>query len=274
MAGPLVTFLTDFGMADAYVGAMKGVMLQINPQISIVDLTHNVSPQNVLEGAFLLSTAWHYFPTATIHISVIDPGVGTDRKALLLEGHGHLFLAPDNGLFSFVLPPDDGTSPLFQPYVARLPEGFSVYELDNPSYWRHPVSATFHGRDIFAPVAAHLSLGVKAEEIGQPVDSITRLAVPIPHWQGDALLGHVLHIDRFGNIITNVLAEELPAAYGGKQVEVGGTEIPGLASSYAAGEGLVTLIGSHGYLEIALSNGSASGLLRVSVGDEVWVGKG
>ena len=221
MPGLVITLLTDFGLADSYVGAMKGVVLGINPQANLVDLTHDVSPQNVLQGAFLLGTAWPYFPDGTIHLAVVDPGVGTERRALLLEGHGHLFLAPDNGILSFVLPQEEtGTSP-FQPYLARVPEGFRAYALTDPRYWRHPVSDTFHGRDIFAPVAAHLSLGLAAEEVGEPVDSLIRLAIPVPQWQGDRLLGHVLHIDRFGNVVTSVPAEVLAGGREGVEVEAG-----------------------------------------------------
>ena len=271
MPGPVITLLTDFGLADAYVGAMKGVVLGINPQANLVDLTHYVLPQNILQGAFLLGTAWRYFPAGTIHLAVVDPGVGTERKALLLQGHDRLFLAPDNGLLSFVLPQEETDTSPFQPYLARVPQDFEAYALTNPRYWRHPVSDTFHGRDIFAPVAAHLSLGLAAEELGEPVDTLTRLDIPVPQWQGDRLLGHVLHIDRFGNVVTSVPAEALSGSREGVEVEAGGTKVRGLASSYATAEGLAALIGSHGYLEIALTNGSAAQMLGVKVRDEVRV---
>ena len=274
MSGPIVTLLTDFGLADSYVGAMKGVMVGINPNLSLVDLTHDVAPQDSLQGAFLLGAAWRYFPTGTIHLAVVDPGVGTERKALLLEGHGHLFLAPDNGLLSFVLPQEETDHVPFQPYHVSVPEGFRAYALTNTSYWHHPVSDTFHGRDIFAPVAGHLSVGLAADEVGEPVDSITQLAIPVPQWRGKHLLGHVLHIDRFGNVVTNVSEEVLPRGHQGVEVEVGGSRVRGLASSYAEDEGLVALIGSHDYMEIALTNGSAAQSLGMRVGDEVVVRKG
>ena len=270
MPGPVITLLTDFGLADAYVGAMKGVMLGINPQANLVDLTHDVPPQNILQGAFLLGTAWRYFPAGTIHLAVVDPGVGTERHALILKAYDHLFLAPDNGLLTFILPPDDAHAPLFQPYRARLPQGCRAYALTNSRYWRHPVSSTFHGRDIFAPVAGHLSLGLSAKELGEPVDAVTRMAIPVPHWQAGKLAGHVIHIDRFGNVVTTVTAEALTSA-GGVSVEVAGKTIRGLVRTYAEASGLAALIGSHGYLEIAMTNGSAAQSLGVRVGDEVRV---
>jgi len=271
MPGPVVTLLTDFSLASTSVAAMKGVMLGINPRVNLVDLTHDVPPQNILQGAFLLDTAWPCFPSGTIHVAVVDPGVGTERKALLLLGHGHFFLAPDNGLLSFLLPREEVEAPPFRPYRSRLPQGFEAHALTNPLFWQHPVSATFHGRDIFAPVAAHLSLGVTAAELGEPVDALTRLALPVPQWEGRRLLGHVLHIDRFGNVVTNVPQEVLSSDYEGLEIELAQTRIRGLASTYAEGQGLVALLGSHGYLEVALTNGSAVQLLGVSVGDEVRV---
>ena len=273
MPGPIVTLLTDFGLASTSVAAMKGVILGVNPEANLVDLTHGVPPRDILQGAFLLSTGWPYFPSGTIHLAVVDPGVGTERKALLLQAHGHFFLAPDNGLLSFVLPQEEVASPPFQPYRSRPPQGFEAYALTNPRYWQHPVSTTFHGRDIFAPVAAHLSLGVAPGEMGEPADALTWLAIPVPYWQGDRLLGHVLHIDWFGNLVTSVPEEALPASHEGLEVELRGTKVRGLASTYAAGGGLAALIGSHGYLEVALTNGDAARSLGVKVGDEVVVRK-
>jgi len=269
--GPVITLLTDFGLADPYVGSMKGVVLGINPHAVLVDLTHCVPPQDVLQGAFLLGTAWRHFPSGTIHLAVVDPGVGTERKALLLRGRGHFFLAPDNGLLSFVLPREDAEVPPFHPYQGRVQHGFQAYALTNPRFWRHPVSDTFHGRDVFAPVAAHLSLGVAAEELGEPVEAVTRLAVPVPRWKENRLLGHVIHIDRFGNVVTNIPGEAVSEGGSSIEVELKGTRVRGLASSYAASSGLAALIGSHWYLEVALPNGSAARSLGASVRDEVVV---
>ncbi|MSQ21750.1 MAG: S-adenosyl-l-methionine hydroxide adenosyltransferase [Dehalococcoidia bacterium] len=270
MSGTVITLLTDFGLADAYVGAMKGVILGVNPGATLIDLTHDVSPQDVLQGAFLLSTAWRYFPAGTIHVAVVDPGVGTERRALLLEAHGHLFLAPDNGLLSFILPPEDADAPLYQPYRASLPQGYRAYALTSSRYWRHPVSATFHGRDIFAPMAGHLSLGVAPKDVGDPVDSLIRLVIPVPSWRDGQLVGYVLHIDRFGNVVTTV-PEAALVGHDDVVVEIAGATVRGLVHTYAEANGLAALIGSHGYLEFALTNGNAAKLLGVKVGDEVKV---
>ena len=273
MPGPFITLLTDFGLADPYVGVMKGVILGINPSATLVDLTHDVPPQDVLQGAFLLGTSWRSFPPRTIHVAVVDPGVGSDRKALLVQGPEHAFLAPDNGLLSFVLPEEEVATVPFKPHVGPVPAGFSAYTLTNPKYWRHPVSATFHGRDIFAPVAAHLSLGVPPEELGEPVDTLMRLALPVAQWQDGVLVGFVLHIDRFGNVVTNVPDALLRQEGQTLTIEIGGRTIEGLSATYSAGEGLAALIGSHGNLEVAVRDGSAAQLLGTKVGDEVRVVK-
>ena len=271
MSGRLITLLTDFGLADPYVGVMKGVILGIDPQATIVDLTHDVPPQDILQGAFLLGTSWRYFPPGTVHVAVVDPGVGTERKAVLVQGHGHTFLAPDNGLLSFVLSEEEVESAPFLPYAGAAPTGFGVYALTNPKYWRHPVSATFHGRDIFAPAATHLSLGISSSELGEPIDRITRLAVPAPLWHRDSLLGHVVHIDRFGNVVTTIPEALLGTEGPPITIEIGVQKIAGLSTTYAAREGLVALIGSHGYLEIAVRNGNAAQLLGTKVGDLVTI---
>ena len=273
MPGHLITLLTDFGHADAYVGVMKGVILGIDPSATVVDLTHDVPPQDILEGAFLLGTAWHAFPAGTIHVAVVDPGVGTDRRALLVQGGGHTFLAPDNGLLSFVLPVDEGQDDPAQPYTGPVPEGYTAHALTNPRYWRHPVSKTFHGRDIFAPVAAHLSTGVPADELGEGVATLTRLAVAEPRWDREELIGRVVHIDRFGNVVTSI-PEALTNGGQVLTIELGGQSIQGLAATYGAGVGLVALIGSNGYLEIAVRDGTAAQLLGVKVGDEVRIRRG
>lgn len=269
----LLTLLTDFGEADPYVGVMKGVALGINRSLSFVDLTHQVRPQDILEGAFLLGTAWRYFPQGTIHLAVVDPGVGTSRKALAVEGAGHTFLAPDNGLLSFVLPPEPPPGiPSFQPYQSSLPKGFRAYALTNPRYWLPRVSSTFHGRDVFAPVAAHLSLGVPFEELGEPVQAMVRLTIPTPYKEGDRLTGCVLHIDRFGNIVTNVPGDMLAGLGQNVNVEIGGRRVQGLAQTYGSGKGLAALIGSNGYLEVSLANGDAAGEVGAKVGDTVIIG--
>ena len=271
MPGPVITLLTDFGLTDADVGSMKGTVLGINTQARLADITHNVPPQNILHGAFVLGAAWRYFPPGTIHLAVIDPGVGTQRKPLLIQGNGASFLAPDNGLLSFVLPPEQTRLSLFTPYQAQVPETFRAYALTNDKYWRNPVSDTFHGRDIFAPVAAHLSLGVAPEELGQPVTTLTRLALPVPRWEAGSLVGHVQHIDSFGNLVTNISSEAVSEGGTKMVVELAGVKVMGLASSYAVAGGPVALFGSHGYLEVALPGGNAATSMGMSVGGQVTV---
>ncbi|MBI4200478.1 MAG: SAM-dependent chlorinase/fluorinase [Chloroflexi bacterium] len=271
MPGRVVTLLTDFGNSDAYPAQMKGVILGLNPGVTLVDLTHEVPPQDVLAGAFLLGSSWPYFPEGTTHVAVVDPGVGTDRKALLLLAHGHTFLAPDNGLLSYLLPAEKRPRTPFQVYPRPLPQDLQAYAITNARYWRHPVSATFHGRDVFAPAAAHLSLGVAAQELGEPVETILCFHIPVPQWRGRELLGHVIHTDRFGNVVTNVGADLLAGKEARLVVEIAGATIRGLSDTYAAAEGLAALIGSHGYLEVAARNGNAARELGATVGQRATV---
>ena len=249
--GSVITLTTDFGTQDPYVGAMKGIILGINPEATIVDITHSIEPQNILQSAFILSTAHHYFPEGAIHIVVVDPGVGGRRRAVLLKTPLAYFVAPDNGVLSYVM----ADSP------------FEAISLTEPRFWRHPVSATFHGRDIFAPVAAHLSLGVPHREFGESITSLITLSLPKPQTSPDgALVGHIVHIDRFGNLITDIIGELIGNDV---SIEVLGHKIEGLSSCYAEGGELLALIGSSGFLEIAAKDGSAAKLLGAKVGDEV-----
>lgn len=273
----IITLTTDFGLSDTYVAAMKGVVLGINSQAVLVDVCHTVQPQNVLQAAFLLGTVCGYFPPQTVHVIVVDPGVGTSRRALLLVTPQGQFLAPDNGVLSWVLPDQEGHASWLragvrQPPVREVavPEGMAAYSLDRPQWWCHPVSGTFHGRDIFAPVAAHLSLGVPPEELGQRVPRITAFPIPRPERPApDRLVGHVLHVDSFGNLITDIREADLPQR--ALRFEIKGAAIKGLSAVYAEGGDLVAVIGSNGYLEIAARNGSAAGRLGAGIGDQVTV---
>ncbi len=274
-----ITLTTDFGLSDTYVAAMKGVVLGSNPDAVLVDICHTVQPQNVLQAAFLLGTVYECFPPETIHVVVVDPGVGTCRRAVLLVTPKGRFLAPDNGVLSYVAPAPHGpdVSGWLQPGVRRpplrqvaLPEGMSAYALTRPQWWRHPVSSTFHGRDIFAPVAAHLSLGRSPEELGEAIATVNAFALPRPRQVGPGrLLGHVLHVDSFGNLITDIRESDLPPA--GLRVEVKGQVISGLSATFAEGGDLLALMGSSGYLEIATRNGNTAQGLGAGVGDEVLV---
>ena len=262
----VITLTTDLGLKDNYVGAMKGVILGINPDAIIVDISHDVTPHNVKEGAFLLSTAYPYFPQGTIHLVVIDPGVGTGRQALIVEGSGYYYVAPDNGVLSYVLADALGDTP----YPPHLPSNFTAVSITQNRFWRPSVSDTFHGRDIFAPVAAHLSLGVSLEEFGDLVTSILAFRRSSPVTKADGgIQGEVVHIDGFGNLITNVRAEVLPP--GNVALEVGLHRVKGISRSYEEGKGLLAIIGSAGYLEISQKNGSAAAKIKAKIGTAVII---
>lgn len=277
---PIFTLTTDFGLEDGYVGAMKGAALSVNPRAVIVDVTHHVPPQDIARGAFVLDSACRYFPRDTVHVAVVDPGVGTPRRALVVETPEGRFLAPDNGLLTYVLSshlpagaehsaPKSQQGKLFEPVIGPLPEGCCAYALTRPEYWRHPVSDTFHGRDIFAPAAAHLSLGVAPTELGEPVQEAVYLRVPLPKRTGSGLEGRIMFIDRFGNLATNIPSSWLTES--NVEVIVGDARIQGLSRTFADAQGLVALKGSHGYLEIALNGGSAADRLSARVEDTVAV---
>jgi S-adenosylmethionine hydrolase len=255
---------------------MKGVIHGINPRAVVVDLTHQVPPQDLRRAAFILATSHHYFPAGAIHVAVVDPGVGTQRRALLVTTSTARFLAPDNGILSYVLPRHDGPRQSV-PGRHPVPPGCAAYQLTNADYWLHPVSSTFHGRDIFAPVAAHLSLGVAPEVLGTPVADLAWLPSIQATRAGGAILGEVLYADHFGNLITNISAEDL-AEVTVRQVQIRGHLIPGLSRTYHDGDTppgeLVALLGSHGYLEIARPDGSAAAELGAGQGEPVRVSVG
>lgn len=278
----IITLTTDFGLADGYVAAMKGVILGINPEARLVDICHNIEPQSILQAAFVFSTAYTFFPKRTVHVVVVDPGVGTERRAIILKTPNAFFVAPDNGVLSYIIqqylaePPDEEAE--YQQYisaaggrllkVALANEAEAVAITDN-KYFRSPVSPTFHGRDIFAPVAAHLSLGVALEEFGERLTSLEMLLLHRPQKRADgSLVAHIIHIDNFGNLITDIKSDDLPGT-GDVTVEVGGRTISGVSGTYAERRELMALVGSSGSLEIALRDGSAQSLLGVRLGDEV-----
>ena len=272
-ARPIV-LTTDFGLADPYAGVMRGVVLGINPGATVIDLTHLIQPQNVRQAAFVLGASYRFFPAGSIHVAVVDPGVGTKRRASLLVTPLASFVAPDNGILSYVvgdylerIPERGGT--------VALPSPLAAYSLDNPRYWLHPVSRTFHGRDVFAPVAAHLTLGVAPEDLGRPVEELVWLAAPQPKTVDGAIHGEVVYADHFGNLVTNIPAGTLEQRWE-IQVEIKGCRICGLAATFGEGEpgpagGLLALVGSHGYLEVAVRNGSAALTLDAGVGEPVRV---
>lgn len=261
----IITLLTDFGLSDPYVAMMKGVILTLNPRAAIVDISHEVPPGDVMQAAFMLFHTYRYFPAGAIHVSVVDPGVGTGRRAVLLVTPDAFFLAPDNGLLSYIIGPGRGR----KAGLRKLDSSFQAFSLDNRAFWRDDVSRTFHGRDIFAPVAAHLSLGVKPGELGERVDSLLALPVSYPRRASSGeMIGEVAYVDRFGNLITNIPSEMVPH---GATVRIAGRDIKGLSSSYEAGEDLLAIAGSFGLLEIACKGGSASNALKIEVGSKVTV---
>ncbi len=274
MNSPLLVFTTDFGLTDPYAGVMKGVALTINPGLRLIDLTHQVLPQNIAQGSFLLGINHRYFPKDAIHVAVVDPGVGTDRRPVLLSTPWGRFVAPDNGLLSGVIAGYLDTMPVAAGPVTLPPELTSVH-LTNNEYWRLPVSKTFHGRDVFTPVAAHLSLGVAPEEMGDAVDNLFYLPLPQPVIQGGKITGQVVYRDVYGNLVTNIPAEALAAAEA-VEVRIKGRSIIGLSQTFnddthSGDARLIALAGSQGYLTVAMSNGSAAALLEAGEGEAVEV---
>ena len=269
MTAPPIVLLTDFGLSDAYVGMMRGVIHSINPAAHVIDLTHGIGPQDVRHGAVVLADSFRYFPNSSIFVAVVDPGVGTDRAAILLETPNARFVAPDNGLLTLVCrqhDPSFGDAAEFA--HSPVPTGCRAWLLTNPDYWQHPVSATFHGRDVFAPVAAHLSAGASLDALGEPTPTITALSLPIPQPDGKTISGRVIFADAFGNLVTDITADllhQVGATAGNPNVTVAGQTITGLSRTFhdPPGNGLRALIGSHGRLEIAVVDGSAAATLSV-----------
>lgn len=263
----VITLLTDFGLHDAYVAIMKGVILGIAPHARLIDVTHEVAPQGVAEAAYLLQTGYKYFPRGTIHLVVVDPGVGSERRGLAIATSDYYFVGPDNGLFA----------PLVE--AARSnDEPVAIVELGEPRYWLPKVSHTFHGRDIFAPVAAHLIAGAPFNELGQPLATIEPSTVQPPRRDAQGLLhGELLHVDRFGNCLTNIAASTLHANGLGERlyVDIAGERLPGLYQTYSeAPVGMpVVLLSSSGRLELAIRNGNAAQALGVIAGDRVKVSR-
>jgi len=271
----VITLTTDFGLSDAYVASVKGVILGINPEAKLVDICHTIKPQNIPQAAFVLSTAYQYFPRKTIHLVVVDPGVGSERRAIILRTPLASFVAPDNGVLSYIIQ-QSLTEPVtnkgkFSIKGELKPEAdIEAVHITNPKFWRSPVSPTFHGRDILAPVAALLSLGFPPIEFGAPVTSVEMLPLPQPAKRpGGSLVGHIIHIDSFGSLITDIRSDDLPYKERPVTIGLGSQLISGLSRTYAEGSGLLALIGSSGYLEVSLKGGNASSLLDAKVGDEV-----
>jgi len=250
----IITLTTDFGLSDPFVGIMKGVILGIAPHVQLVDITHDIPAYNILEAALVVESAYRYFPESTVHLVVVDPGVGSDRRPLAAVSKSHRFVAPDNGVLSAI-------------------SGKDVHHITNHHFFLNPVSRTFHGRDIFAPVAAHLARGLSIEQVGPRVYDFEEKPLPRPRKEGDKLVGTVLRIDKYGNLITNLRPSNLGPTF---SIRITGQRIDRLRSNFAEGEpGEVFAIeGSTGYIEIALNQGSAAERLKVETGAEIEVESG
>jgi S-adenosyl-L-methionine hydrolase (adenosine-forming) len=242
----IITLLTDFGLSDSYVAEVKGVLLSRAPSAVLVDITHQVPPGDVRAGQYLLARAWHRFPPGTVHLAVVDPGVGTARRALAAEAEGHRFVAPDNGLLSF------------------LPAGARFVSLPIPER----AAPTFHGRDVFAPAAAALANGTPLERLGSPITDAHHAPLPTPHHDGVAVVGEVLYVDRFGTLVSNIPGT---AVEPGVRIRVAGTDVGALRKTFGDVErgALVAFVGSGGTVEVAVRDGSAARLVGVGVGAEV-----
>lgn len=252
----IVTLTTDFGLADAYVGALKGVLLARCPGVQIVDITHEVPPQAIRAGALRLAAAAPYFPPRTVHVAIVDPGVGGPRRSVAIASGSQFFVGPDNGVLSLAAPPD------------RV--GWRAVELTNPDIRLSQVRSTFHGRDIYAPVAAHLASGGDLDVLGPAIEGIFEIVFGRPRWDDGVLVGAVLDFDRFGNVVTNVHERDLA---GGtvESIDLGAVRIEGLSTWYDPSRALVAVINSDGWLEVAKPSGSAAAHLGVGLDDRVEV---
>jgi len=264
---PIITLLTDFGIASTYPAQMKGVILERCPSARLVDLSHEVPRHDVRTAAFMLASAVRAFSKGTIHMAVVDPQVGSARRVLAAESAGQTYLAPDNGLLTIVLGGEIGRG--------TGAAATRVVSVEDRSLFRSDVSSTFHGRDIFAPVGAALACGAALEDLGPEIESIQRLDIPTPRREAGAVKGEVLYVDPFGNLVTNVTADELTESERSRTaVYVGGAVIRGLSRAYsdvAAGM-LLAYVGSAGFLEVAVNRQSAASRLAADVGTPIRIG--
>jgi S-adenosyl-L-methionine hydrolase (adenosine-forming) len=254
----IITLTTDYGTNDHLVGTLKGVILKINPEVTIVDITHNVAPFDLLDGALAIGSAYSFFPPRTIHVVVVDPGVGTDRRPLLVTAGNQYFIAPDNGVLSMV--------------YEREPD-LIVRHANAEHYYLQPLSKTFHGRDVFAPVAAWLSKNWQPASMGEDITDFKRFALPRPKPAEGTLKGIVMRVDAFGNLVTNFRAEDLPEASAENgdtaiSLQIGNQQISRLVSTFAQGNAgeAIAYVGSSGYVEIAINKGNASRTLGIGRG--------
>jgi S-adenosylmethionine hydrolase len=242
----IITLTTDFGECDPYVAMMKGVILSINPDAKIIDVTHQIPARSIKEGGMIIKESYTYFPSGTVHVGVVDPGVGGKRRPIAVIADNYFFVGPDNGLFSTIIETQRHTD---------------VIHLKETKYWMHSISPTFHGRDIFAPVAAHLSLGVNLFRMGEKIDNPTPLAYPLPRENNSDLVGEIIRVDHFGNLITNITREHLNPFLASKDliIKVGSLTLKKISTTYndVPESQPLALIGSSNVLEIAVNMGRA-----------------
>lgn len=264
MMSAIITVTTDFGTKDSFAASMKGVIFKVNPQAQIVDITHEIGPQDIWEAAFTLKTAYSHFPKGTVHLAVVDPGVGSGRRPIIVVTESFYFIGPDNGIFSLIF---------------QEAERLRVHHITASHYFLANPGPTFHGRDVFAPVAGWLSKGIPSGNFGEVIEDYVKLNVPVPKTSGTAIDGHVIHVDRFGNVITNIAFNAIQAilpegaGFGTVSVVIGGKEIKGLKKFYAEsapGEPSA-IINSSGYLEIFLFKQNARTALSLKRGEPVKV---
>ncbi|MEY2413677.1 MAG: hypothetical protein QOD84_2283 [Acidobacteriaceae bacterium] len=258
---PIITLTTDFGLNDHFVGTLKGVILEIVPEASIVDISHSVQPFDVLDGALTIAQAYSYFPAGTVHMVVVDPGVGSARRPIIASSEKHHFVAPDNGVLSLVYSRE---------------ERMNVQNITSDHYFLSPISKTFHARDIFAPVSAYLAKGVDSGKFGEPITDFVRFNAPKPKTVApNQMRGVILKVDRFGNLVTNFTAQDVPALFQEAppafKITIGKSDITEMKSAYADGtpKQIFAIVGSMGYLEIAANRASALQLIGSGKGSEV-----
>ena len=264
LANPIITLTTDFGTNDHLVGTMKGVILKINPDVTIVDITHNVAPYDLLDGALAIGAAYSYFPAKTIHVVVVDPGVGTERRPLLVSAQSQYFVAPDNGVLSTI--------------YEREKESLLVRHANVEHYYLQPMSRTFHGRDVFAPVAAWLAKGWQSGSMGDEITDFKRFAMPRPKATNGVAKGVVLRVDTYGNLVTNFRSEDLPASAqngGPVSLQVGTHAVSRMVDTFASGKNgeAIAYLGSSGFVEIAVNKGNAAKTLGIGRGTPVVLSK-
>ncbi len=257
----IITLLTDFGTRDGYTGVMRGVIYKIAPDAQIADITHTIRPQNILEGSLVWNRAYVFYPEGTVHVAVVDPGVGTQRRPIAAKANGHFFVCPDNGLLTPILD-----------HAAKSGQSVEIVHLDQPRFWLPQVSSVFHGRDIFSPAAAHIANGVPLTDLGTPITDPVRMEIPEPEKTANGWRGQVLSVDHFGNLRTNLMRAQLKDM-NNFRVRIAGREINGLSQTFGehAQGTLIALFDSDDDLAVSIVGGSAANEIGAEVGSTVEV---